>query len=85
VTGGTASGAPAGHAEQADQPGQVTEEPTMRHALIPIHLIQDARAAAEPARQVADAPPDPVPADPPKRRRVATLFARARALVARPT
>jgi hypothetical protein len=57
----------------------------MRHALIPIHLIQEARAAAEPARQVADAPPDPVPADAPRRRRVATLVARARALVARPT
>ena len=57
----------------------------MRHALIPIHLIQDARAAAQPPRQVADAPPDPVPADAPKRRRVASLFRRARALVARPT
>jgi hypothetical protein len=57
----------------------------MRHALIPIHLIQEARAAAEPARPVADAPPDPVPADAPRRRRGATLVARARALVARPT
>jgi hypothetical protein len=33
----------------------------MRHAIVPIHLIEDARAAAEPARQVADAPPDPHP------------------------
>ena len=57
----------------------------MRHALIPIHLIQDARAAAQPARQVADAPPDPVPADAPKRRRTAGLVRWARALVARPT
>ena len=65
--------------------GQVSEEPTMRHALIPIHLIQDARAAAQPARQVADAPPDPVPADAPKRRRTAGLVRWARALVARPT
>jgi hypothetical protein len=57
----------------------------MRHALIPIHLIQDARAAAQPTRQVADAPPDPVPADAPKRRRTASLVRWARALVARPT
>jgi hypothetical protein len=57
----------------------------MRHALIPIHLIQDARAAAQPARQVADAPPDPEPADAPKRRRTASLVRWARALVARPT
>jgi hypothetical protein len=57
----------------------------MRHALIPIHLIQDARAAATPARQVADAPPDPRPVDEPRPRRVATLVRRAWALVARPT
>ena len=57
----------------------------MRHALIPIHLIQDARAAAQPARQVADAPPDPEPADEPKPHRVTTLIRWARALVARPT
>ena len=57
----------------------------MRHALIPIHLIQDARAAAQPARQVADAPPDPQPADEPKPHRVTSLVRRARALVARPT
>ena len=57
----------------------------MRHALIPIHLIQDARAAAQPTRQVADAPPDPVPADAPRRRRTASLVRWARALVARPT
>ncbi|HEV3495375.1 MAG TPA: hypothetical protein VHA34_03375 [Actinomycetes bacterium] len=58
----------------------------MRHALIPIHLIQDARAAATPARQVADAPPDPQPADRPRPRRVAAgLIRRARALVARTT
>ena len=58
----------------------------MRHALIPIHLIQDARAAANPpARQVEDAPPDPQPADEPKPHRVTTLIRWARALAARPT
>ncbi len=57
----------------------------MRHAIVPIHLIQDARAAAEPARQVADAPPDPHPTTDPTPRRLATLFRRARALIARPT
>ena len=66
--------------------GQVTEEPTMRHALIPIHLIQDARAAASPpARQVEDAPPDPQPADEPRSHRVTTLIRWARTLTARPT
>ena len=58
----------------------------MRHALIPIHLIQEARAAVNPpAREVADAPPDPQPADAPRRRRTASLVRWARALAARPT
>jgi hypothetical protein len=66
--------------------GQVTEEPTMRHALIPIHLLQEARAAASPpAHEVADAPSDPQPADAPRRRRTASLVRWARALAARPT
>jgi hypothetical protein len=71
--------------------GQVTKEPTMRHALIPIHLIQEARiqearaAVYPPAREVADAPPDPQPADAPRRRRTACLVRWARALAARPT
>ena len=57
----------------------------MRHALIPIHLIQEARAAVNPpAREVADAPPDPPPADAPRRRRTASLVRWARALTARP-
>jgi hypothetical protein len=52
----------------------------MRHALIPIHLLQDARAASGPRveRQLADAPPDPQPSSEPAPRRFATLFRRAR-------
>ena len=58
----------------------------MRHALIPIHLLQEARAAANPpGREVADAPPGPAPADAPRRRRTASLVRWARALAARPT
>ena len=58
----------------------------MRHALIPLSLLQDARAAAGPRveRQVADAPPDPQPTSAPTPRRFATLFRRAKALTARP-
>ena len=52
----------------------------MRHALIPIHLVQDARAAAsQPAGRLEDAPPDPQPALEPRRRRPVSLFRRARA------
>ena len=51
----------------------------MRHALIPVRLFQETRTAATPARQVADAPPDPKPVTKPRPRRVASLFARARA------
>jgi hypothetical protein len=59
----------------------------MRHALIPLSLLQDARAAAGPRveRQVADAPPDPQPSSEPTPRRFAMLFRRAKALAARPT
>jgi hypothetical protein len=57
----------------------------MRHAIVPIRLIQDARVAAQPAPQVADAPPDPNPTTDLAPRRLATLFRRARALVARRT
>ena len=59
----------------------------MRHALVPIHLIQDARAAGSPLVERApfDAPPDPTPATERRRRRLATLVHRARALVARTT
>jgi hypothetical protein len=52
----------------------------VRHALVPIQLIQGARAAnraALPERQLEDAPPDPAPA--PQPHRLATLFRRARA------
>ena len=59
----------------------------MRHALIPIHLLHDARAASgnRVERQTVDAPPDPQPSSEPTPRRFATLFRRARALAARPT
>jgi hypothetical protein len=52
----------------------------MRHALIPIHLLQDASAASGPRveRQMADAPPDPRPSSEPAPGRFATLFRRAR-------
>ena len=59
----------------------------MRHALVPIHLIQDARAAGArlAERAPVDAPPDPAPATERRPRRLATLLHRARALVARTT
>ena len=52
----------------------------MRHALIPIHLLKDPRAASSPQveRQLADAPPDPQPSSEHRPRRFATLFRRAR-------
>ena len=63
----------------------------MRHALVPIHLIQDARAAGAQLAERApvDAPPDPPP-DPPaasgrRPRRLASLAQRALALVIRTT
>jgi hypothetical protein len=65
-----------------------SEETTMRHALVTVHLIQEARAAADAEadeRQAPRAPAD-APADPdPEPRRLATLARRARALVVRPT
>jgi len=59
----------------------------MRHAIIPIRLLQDAHAASGPwpERQLVDAPPDPQPSSEPTPRRFTTLFRRARALAARPT
>ncbi|MGH3100952.1 MAG: hypothetical protein ACRDPU_08160 [Thermoleophilia bacterium] len=60
----------------------------MRHALIPIHLIHEARGANGPAlpeRQLEDAPPDPPVTTEPQPRRLGTFFRRARALVVRPT
>ena len=52
----------------------------MRHALIPIHLLRDARADSGPQveRQLADAPPDPQPSSEHQPRRFVTLFRRAR-------
>jgi hypothetical protein len=55
----------------------------MRHALVTVGLIHEARTVADaPDRQPTDAPPDP-PATDPSPRRLATLARRARALVAR--
>ena len=49
----------------------------MRHALVPIHLIQQARPAT-PARALTDAPPDEPKARRVRRRRLATVARRAR-------
>jgi hypothetical protein len=59
----------------------------VRHALVPIHLIQDARAAAAqlPERAPVDAPPDPPAASGRRPRRLASLAHRALALVIRTT
>jgi hypothetical protein len=61
----------------------------MRHALVVTQLIHEANSTGPraPERQLVDAPPDPAPAPAaePRPRRLATLFRRARALVARPT
>ena len=60
----------------------------MRHALISTQLIHQARAAngtMVPERQLEDAPPDPAVVTGSPRRRLSTLFRRARALVVRPT
>jgi hypothetical protein len=61
----------------------------MRHALVPVHLIHQARNAADPAARPAlqasatDAEPDPEPESRPRRalraRRLVTLLRRARA------
>jgi hypothetical protein len=57
----------------------------VRHALVTVHLIHEARAAGVPERQLEDAPPDPPVTTKPPRRRLTTLFRRARALVVRTT
>ena len=59
----------------------------MRHALVPFHLIQDARAAGAPLAEGAgvDAPPDPPAASGRRPRRLASLAQRALALVIRTT
>jgi hypothetical protein len=56
VTPGTATIGLARHPDQAEQ-RTITEETTMRHALVPVHLIHSARTAAASARH--DAEPDP--------------------------
>jgi hypothetical protein len=60
----------------------------VRHALISTQLFREARAAngtMVPERQLEDAPPDPQVTTGSPRRRLSTLFRRARALVVRPT
>jgi hypothetical protein len=64
-----------------------SEETTVRHALVPIHLIQDARAAGAPLaeRALVDAPPDPPATSRRRPQRLASLAHRALALVIRTT
>ena len=60
----------------------------MRHALISTRLLRQARVAngtMVPERQLEDAPPDPPVTTGSQRRRLGTLFRRARARVVRPT
>jgi hypothetical protein len=80
---------PAGHPDQASIPSVTSsEETTMRHALVTVHLLDKARSAAAAGaadRQPADAPPDPPTTRTPQPRRLGTLLRRARALVARTT
>jgi hypothetical protein len=59
----------------------------VRHALIAVHLVQQARTAAEAEaeeRQARQAPATPQAHLEPRPRRLATLARRARAMVARP-
>jgi hypothetical protein len=57
-----------------------SEETTMRHALVPVHLLQQARSAAFPARASIDAEPEePSDRRPRRPRRLATRTRRARA------
>jgi hypothetical protein len=57
-----------------------SEETTMRHAIVPVHLLQQARSAAFPARATIDAEPDQPTARRHRRgRRLATRTRRARA------
>ena len=55
----------------------ITEERTMRHALVPVQLISQARPAT-PARALTDAPPDEPKTRRARRRRLATVARRAR-------
>jgi hypothetical protein len=61
-----------------DTDDTTSEETTMRHALVPIQLTQQARAAT-PAQALTDAPPDePKARRTRRRRRPATVTRRAR-------
>jgi hypothetical protein len=75
VTGNTASEELRIHPDQARQRRQASEERTMRHALVPVQLIDQARTATA-SRALTDAP-----ADEPKVRRARRR--RRRAAVAR--
>jgi hypothetical protein len=56
-----------------------SEETNMRHALVPVQLLQQARAASVPARASIDAEPDePTGRRTRRTRRFATLTRRAR-------
>ena len=59
----------------------------MRHALVPIHLLQDARAAGArlAERAPVDAPPDPPATTGRRPHRLASLAHRVLALVIRTT
>jgi hypothetical protein len=57
-----------------DNDATTSEERTMRHALVPIHLIRQARPAT-PAQALTDAPPDE-PEVRVRRRRVAAATRR---------
>jgi hypothetical protein len=82
VTAGTASLGPAGHADQAEQPSS-SEETTMRHALVPVHLMHSARTAAASSRYDAEPETDETYGRPARRnrrsRRLATRVRRTRA------
>jgi hypothetical protein len=54
-----------------------SEERTMRHAQVPVHLIRQARPAS-PSQALTDAPPDDPKPRRARRRRLATIARRAR-------
>jgi hypothetical protein len=60
-----------------DHDATSSEERTMRHALVPVHLIHQARPAT-PAQARHDAPPDDPKPRRARRRRLATVARRAR-------
>jgi hypothetical protein len=67
--------------------GSGNEEASVRHALVTIHLIHEARAAADAEAAKAapsDAPPEAPVAVEPRPRRLTALVRWARTLIARP-